>query len=192
MRTCVCPWITRLGWLALASAVPMLAGCNPPSRAEALRRAQEMLPRALVHEEPTVRSLALEAYRDLGRPPPKDALGGLLRAERESVRFTAMLLKAERAGKGDLRLFRRVYRTDRSPSVRLAAVYGMARQGDVSRMEALAEGLAAKDPVVRRNAATILGLLDNPSAVPMLRERMKQDEDPVVRSNVNRALRDEE
>jgi HEAT repeat protein len=54
-------------------------------------------------------------------------------------------------------------------------------------MTALSDGLADRRAVVRRNAATILGLLDNRSAVPMLKEHLA-DPDPVVRLNVAESL----
>jgi HEAT repeat protein len=66
-------------------------------------------------------------------------------------------------------------------------VYGLARLGDERYMNRLAEGLASKDGPVRRNAATILGLLGNRSAAGMLFGRL-HDRDPVMRLAVAEAL----
>ena len=75
--------------------------------------------------------------------------------------------------------------------------YGLTAQGDgVDLLDTLLNGkkglLSKKESTEIRAAAALgLGRIGTAEARASL-ERATQDEDPVVRSNVNRALRDEE
>jgi len=188
-----------LACLTVLCVVALVCGCQA-SRAAALDKARAILPRALESSEPAMKALALEIYRDLLQAfpesqrdspdvlfAPADKLNLLLADEKPSVRFTTLVLKAEQALPTDRPRFEQSFREESDASVRLAAVYGLARLGDFRYMNFLAEGLAAQDDVQRRNAAMILGLLGHKSAAGMLKERLG-DPDPVVRLNVAESM----
>lgn len=159
-----------------------------PSGKVSLEKAETMLPRALDSREPALHAAAMEVYRELNRDaPPGSNLAELLRDEGASVRLTTMMLKARRRRRTDAAYLDRAFREEPDASVRLAAVYGLARLGRVRYIQSLADGLRDESPAVRRNAAMILGLLSNRSAVGMLREHLN-DRDPVMRLNVAEAM----
>ena len=173
-------------WVSTGAVLLGAAGCNAGRRA-LLDRAREILPASLRSDQSGVRALALEAYRDLAMPVPDVELRTIARRDLDPARFAAVLVKAEQASVGDLRFFDTIFREDDDDSVRLAAIYGLARLGDFRYMQMLADGVMDKRAVVRRNAAMILGLLGNRSAAGMLREHLA-DADPVARLNVAEAL----
>ena len=173
-------------WFAALVVIGVVCGCRP-SRVAYLEQARAILPAALTSSEPAERAMALEVYRDLDMAAPESQLHRLLTDATESVRFTALLVKADQARQSELSYFDKVFREDPQASIRLAAVYGMARLGSFRYMQALSDGLNDQSAVVRRNAAMILGLLGNASAAGMLNERLN-DADPVVRLNAAEAM----
>jgi HEAT repeat protein len=62
-----------------------------------------------------------------------------------------------------------------------------AEEGD---LETLVEGLESNNVEVRRDAARMLGELEDPRAVPALIERLEEDEDEFVRAFAASALGD--
>ena len=63
---------------------------------------------------------------------------------------------------------------DSASSVRAAAIYAMRRCGRRADLTPLAAMIISTDPEVRGNAAYVLGELNDPSAIPMLREAMRR------------------
>jgi len=173
-------------WAPMGAVLLVAGGCGMGRRA-LLERAREILPAALRSDRSDIRALALEAYRDLAMPVPKEELRTIVRDDLVPARFAAVLVKAERPSVSDAQFFETVFREDDDDSVRLAAVYGLAHLGNFRYVQMLADGLVDTRPVVRRNAAMILGLLGNRSAAGMLREHV-DDADPVARLNVAEAL----
>lgn len=183
--------------LILLCAIIILSGsgCGKGNEDEAIKsppkrdqdRAVEILAESLQSSDPALRALALEAYDDLDKAPPAGPLSVLLNDERPSLRFMAVRLKADQATRDQVTYFDRVASKDEDASVRLAGVYGMCRLGDFSRIEELAKGLSSENETVRRNAAMLLGLLENRSAAAMLRGRLS-DSDPLVQLNAAEAM----
>ena len=146
----------------------------------------------LKSDDPSVRGFGLDVYRDLHLAAPKDSLAALVRDPEVPVRFNALLLAAQAKTTEEKataqRTFEKVLAEDEDRSVRLAAAYGLATQGDTSHLGMLAEALADRDDLAgRRNAALLLGLQGNGSAAALLREHVK-DPDAMVRINVGEAL----
>lgn len=72
------------------------------------------------------------------------------------------------------------------PQVGQVAVFLAARMGQVA-VEPLLVSLRGDNPEVRIRAATALGEMEEPRAIPVLRE-MEHDQDPAVRSAATKAL----
>jgi HEAT repeat protein len=77
---------------------------------------------------------------------------------------------------------------DPNPNVQVAALYALHRLGDTRRTGRIPAYLLDHDePPVRRNAALLLGLLDEPGAIKVLARAMK-DEDAGVRHHALEAM----
>jgi len=152
--------------LGVAAGLMVLGGCDLGSDSY-VKKSETILRQSLRSDRATVRMLAMTAYRELERDIPDEELQVLLGDPFAPSRFLAVMCKAEQASRRgkqrrrDLSYFRVLYNKETDPSVRLAAVYGMALLGDMSHIEALAEALAERggDAAARRNAAMLLGLL---------------------------------
>ncbi len=114
------------------------------------------------------RAQAMEAIQ----PRPKRALPLAqiaLEDENAAVRFAALItvgkLKLEPLAERALRM-----QGDDDPSVRAAAMYAADACGKTVNMNELPRLLGSDDPTVRGNAAMVLGLMGDRSAVPMIRE----------------------
>lgn len=87
----------------------------------------------------------------------------------EAVRFAALMV----IGKlrlADVAPAARNLVHDPSASVRAAALFALKRTGQRVDLSPLAGMLVSQEPKVRANAAMILGLLEDPSAIPMLKD----------------------
>ena len=118
--------------------------------------------------EPALRTHALEAVQDL----PEHA-GELLAAgmqdENPAVRFVALTVT------GKLRLSSLVPQVrerlrDEHESVRAAALFALRRCAVKVDISPMATMLSSPSPTTRGNIAMLLGLMGEPSAIPMLRE----------------------
>ena len=85
--------------------------------------------------------------------------------------------------------------TDDSLSVQAAAMFALHRCSQPVDISPMATMLASNDPSLRGNVALLLGLMNDPSAVPMLRElaqtpmpRAAAVQDAIVRSQIAEAL----
>jgi len=180
--------------LGVAAGLMVLGGCDLGSDSY-VKKSETILRQSLRSDRATVRMLAMTAYRELERDIPDEELQVLLGDPFAPRRFLAVMCKAEQASRRgkqrrrDLSYFRVLYNKETDPSVRLAAVYGMALLGDMSHIEELAEALADRggDAAARRNAAMLLGLLENKTAVPMLGAYLS-DADAVVQMNAAEAM----
>jgi len=151
-----------------------------------LGEAETLLSRGL-QSHGVVRAVSEEIFRGLRRDNPGADLKSALADPGAPGRLAAMKDEAGRRRGSEPSFFETVFREDSDASVRLAAVYGLARLGDFRYMQMLADGLVDSRPPVRRNAAMILGLLGNRSAGGMLKEHLA-DADPVTRLNVAEAM----
>jgi len=119
-------------------------------------------------DDPQLRAQAMEAIQ----PRPKRALPLTqiaLEDENPAVRFAALVtigdLRLAALGDNAARL-----QDDPDPSVRAAAMYAAHACGKDSNMNELPRLLGSDDATVRANAAMVLGLMGDRSAIPMIRE----------------------
>jgi HEAT repeat protein len=156
----------------------------------------------LGHEDPTVRLAAVEAAITLKASMVAGALEKTLEDPERAVRIAAARALAElRYSPAADRLAaivrgKHIRGADITEKVAVFEAYGMTAQAEgVALLDQLLnkKGLLGKREATEIRAAAALGLgrISDPRARAAL-ETAAQDEDPVVRSNVNRALRNEE
>jgi HEAT repeat protein len=156
----------------------------------------------LEHEDPAVRLAAIESATTLKASVVAGALEARLQDDEREVRIAAARalgdLSYTPAAKtlSDLIRSKQLRAADVTEKVAVFEAYGMSAQADgIPLLDDLLnkKGLLGKRESTEMRAAAALGLgkIGTPDARAAL-ERATQDEDPVVRSNVNRALRREE
>lgn len=161
---------------ALLSCCGYLMGCvsGPPELSaiqtvDLQREAVEYLKRGIQYEaNPVVRIEAVQGFESWGHEDGYPWIRSALIDQSPGVRFAATvavgLLGDELARDAVSGLLR-----DPDPSVRAAAMFALHRLGDQSLTGRLATFLVShEDPLVRRNAAMVIGFLDEPGVVPML------------------------
>ena len=159
------------------------------------------LAKLLAHTAKGVRLAAIEAAVSLKASTAAGALQKSLSDAEPEVRIAAArALSALQYGPAASALAeivkgRRIRQADISEKVAMFEAYGMtAGEGGVALLSGLLNDkgfLGKREPTEMRAAAALgLGRVDAPAARAEL-EKAAHDEDPVVRSNVNRALREE-
>jgi hypothetical protein len=190
--------------------VALLKEQDPLIAAAAARLAGEMqvaeagpaLAGLLEHEEASVRLAAIESATTLKASVVAGSLEARLQDDEREVRIAAARalgeLRYTPAAKALAELIRskQLRAADITEKVAVFEAFGMVAQNDgVALLDELLnkKGLLGKRESTEMRAAAALGLgrIGSPDARAAL-ERATQDEDPVVRSNVNRALRTEE
>ncbi len=161
------------------------------------------LARLLVHDDSAVRLAAVEAAVALKASSVANALEDRLEDPEREVRIAAARAFEELRYPPVAKKLSAIIRgksirdADISEKVAVFEAYGTTAGDDgVSLLDGLLNrkgGLLGKKESTEMRAAAALGLgrIASPEARAAL-EKSAQDEDPVVRSNVNRALRDEE
>jgi HEAT repeat protein len=160
------------------------------------------LVRLLRHDDAEVRLAAIEAATTLKASVVAGALEAALEDPEREVRIAAARALGElrytpaKKKLADLIRGRQLRSADVSEKVAVFEAYGMSAQAEgVPLLDELLnkKGLLGKREASEIRAAAALGLgrIPTPEAREAL-ERATQDEDPVVRSNVNRALRQED
>lgn len=144
---------------AIASIVALSQDANPIFRANAIEA---------MHPVPD-RALPL-AQRGLSDPSPVVQFAAVV---------TAGMFKFE-----SLRPAIRPLLESPDPSVRAAAIFALHHLGDTVNLNPLAELLEHREPGVRANVATLLGLMEDKSAIPMLKQAADA---PLPRSEAERA-----
>jgi HEAT repeat protein len=192
-----------------SAVVTLLEEQDPVLASGAARLAGEMqiaeagpsLAHLLTHTDPLVRLAAVEAAITLKASTVAGALEITLGDSEREVRIAAAralgALKYRPAAKtleGIVR-GREIRNADISEKVAVFGAYGLVAEEDgLDLLDALLNGkgfLGKREPTeIRAAAALALGRIPGPRAQSLL-EKATQDDDPVVRSNVNRALRDE-
>ena len=156
----------------------------------------------LRHDDPAVRLAAVEAAITLMASVVAGALEQTLQDSEREVRIAAARalgeLRYSPASKSLAALIRskQIRGADITEKVAVFEAFGMsAQEAGVDLLDELLnrKGLLGKRESTEMRAAAALGLgrIATPNARAAL-ERAAQDEDPVVRSNVNRALRQED
>jgi len=175
---------------ACVACLAGVAGCvtpprtlTAPQRQEIETRCVEFLKRGLTYEyNPAVRTQAVEAMQEVADETTLPWLRAAVADSHPGVRFAACVaLGVRRDSVCRQAIEGRLNDTDRS--VRLAAVFALHRLGDTSRSGELAERLLSDaDPLVRRNAALLIGLLEEPGAAGVLARAMR-DRDAGVQNH---------
>lgn len=152
------------------------------------RRALEALKAGLTYQaNPAVRVQSVEALRWSADEQALPWIRSALLDEQPAVRFAACVAIGERVDKPGMDGVRQKLR-DSDAGVRVAAMFALHRLGDESQTERIPVYLLENpDPGVRRNAAMVLGLMGEKSAVKVLAAAMK-DRDPGVRNYALEAL----
>lgn len=158
---------------ALSSPLAAQTPAGPPPTAKQVLavvrdRAIEQVLLSARSGDPFLRANAIEAMQPLpDRALPLAQLG--LDDEHPVVRFAALVTigKLNPPGMGDLV---RGMLDDPSASVRGAAMFAGRKLGLDVPIDGLAPMLTSRDPGVRANAALLLGMMGDPSAIPMMQE----------------------
>ncbi len=192
------------------SLVALLEQDDPLVAAAAAKLAAEMkiseagpaMARLLDHADPAVRLAAIEAATVLKASTVASGLEGRLQDEERDVRIAAARALAEiryppaAATLAAIIGGKKIRAADISEKVAVFEAYGtVAGEDGIRLLDSLLNGkgglLGKKESTEIRAAAALgLGCVATPEARAAL-ERATQDEDPVVRSNVNRALRED-
>jgi HEAT repeat protein len=193
-------WLTGSLWLASIEgcAGPTDAGAKPAASTRtasatsplmaARRRSMDCLSAAMRYpHNPVVRVEAVEALESAGGEPALPWIRSALMDEQAGVRFAACVA----AGRLRDRVSERAIRErlqDPDASVAAAAIFALHRLGDTRESGRLTAFLLQhKEVMVRRNAALLLGLLGEPSAIKVLARAMS-DPDPGVRHHALEAM----
>lgn len=183
---------------------PLIAAAAAKLSAEMkIAEAGPALARLLVHDDPAVRLAAVEAAVALKASSVANALEDRLEDPERAVRIAAARAFEELRYPPVAKKLSAIIRgrgirdADISEKVAVFEAYGTtAGEDGIALLDGLLNGkgglLGKKESTEMRAAAALgLGRVTSPEARAAL-EKSAQDEDPVVRSNVNRALRDEE
>jgi HEAT repeat protein len=139
----------------------------PQMRDDAIRVVQVMAR----DQDPFLRANAIEAMQSVPEKAlPLAQLG--LEDEHPAVRFTALVtigkMRLRELGPAAVRLL-----GDPDDSVRAAAMFAARRCGQDVDISELAELLASPSPSVRGNVVMLLGMMGEPSALPMIESQAK-------------------
>jgi HEAT repeat protein len=192
-----------------AAAVKLLQEADPVVAAGAARLAGEMqiaeagpsLANLVAHADPKVRLAAIEAAVTLKASTAASALEKTLADPERDVRIAAaralgtLRYRPAAATLGAIVKGRDIRNADITEKVAIFQAYGMVAEIDgLPLLDGLLNGkgfLGKREPTeIRAAAALALGHITSPDARASL-SKASQDEDPVVRNNVNRALRSE-
>ena len=181
--------------LVVVCVLAAVVGCRAPApRPSAVGRTQlrqqvmDYLSAAVAYpHNPVVRVEAVEALEAIGRDQSKVWIRTSLADEHPAVRFAACVALGRLRDRGAIDALRRCA-ADEDASVAAAAAFALHRLGDTDRSGLIPSLLvSSKIVAVRRNAALLLGLLGEPSAVQILAGAMR-DKEESVRHHVLEAL----
>jgi len=192
-----------------SAVVKLLEEEDPIIAAGAARLAGEIkiaeagpsLAHLLAHADPAVRLAAVEAAITLKASTAAGALEKTLHDPERALRIaaaralTTLQYRPAAATLTSIVKGRDIRTADISEKVAMFQAFGVVAEEDgLEVLDSLLNGkgfLGKREPTeIRAAAALALGLIPGPQARASL-EQATQDDDPVVRSNVNRALRDE-
>lgn len=183
--------------LVLATMVLMMApGCASNrlpnasiSRTQLRQRAMDCLKAGIGYSfNAAVRAEAVEALESsLSAPSTMPWIRAALRDDHPAVRFAACVAVGRLRDVASEMTLRELV-NDSHGSVRVAALFALHRLGHSERTSLMpAFLLAHADAAVRRNAALVLGLMEEPSAVKVLARAMK-DQEAGVRQHALEAM----
>ena len=187
--------MTKMFAIVLVLAI-CLTGCVTPARGPvapgereaAKARALDCLRRGIQYpHNPAVRLQAVEAYEQLPGEEGLPWVRSALLDEHPGVRFAACMVLGTRRDRVAHSALRQRLEDD-DPNVRVGALFALHRLGDEGQTGKLAWYLLShQEPTVRRNAALVLGRLEEPGVVKTLARAMR-DTDPGVRDHALEAM----
>ncbi len=196
------PWRASLRKILPLETVPVglllltiTAGCAQPHKADndlnrmtLKRRAMECLTAAIRYQaNPVVRVEAVEALESSGCNEGLPWIRAALLDDHPAVRFAACVAVGRCVDPVALESVRKCV-DDHDASVQVAALFALHHLGQTWQTGRIPTYLLNHDDVtVRRNAALILGLLDEPGAVKVLARAMR-DRDAGVRQHALEAM----
>lgn len=172
--------------VAVGCAAPRQGGAAPDIQLR--QKSVEALKAGLGYAaNPAVRAQSVEALRWCGDEQAMPWVRAALLDDHPAVRFAACVAIGERKDKAGMGAVRQRI-SDADAGVRVAALFALHRLGDDSQTQRIPVYLLENpDPAVRRNAAMVLGIMGEKSAVKVLASAMK-DRDPGVRNYALEAL----
>ncbi len=157
-----------------ASEVPTTARPVPRkhlNHRDIRERAIEQVIASLASQDPFIRANAVETSQYL-----PDRVGHMvqlaLEDKSEAVRFAAAAIIGKQRLKDLVRPVRRLL-NDPSMSVYASALFALRRCGDPVDISPMAQLMQQPDATLRGNVAMLLGLLEEPSAIPILKNGSK-------------------
>ncbi len=184
---------TRFLVLAMAACLPGCVSTQPRGVTAAdFADYRELATNAIragltYRENPAVRVGAIEAMESIPGETKLPWLRSALLDEHPAVRFAACIALGKSRDAVSVRAIGRLS-DDPDANVRLGSYFARHRLGDTSMTGKIATHLLeSKDAGVRRNAAMVLGMLEEPGSIPIL-ARAVLDEDAGVRMHALEAL----
>jgi HEAT repeat protein len=149
--------------------------------------ARQRVSTSLQSSDPLLRSQAVEALRNCPDAQATTQILTALNDRDRGVRFGAAMMA------GELRLkqaYPKLKSLSQDPdgSVDIAALFALHKLGDTSRSQEIGRAALSKDATVRRNVALVLGMLGERSAIDKILQRLRVDDDPLVRQQALEAM----
>ncbi|MFM1831936.1 MAG: hypothetical protein RLZZ461_252 [Planctomycetota bacterium] len=160
---------------APSAAVTPPAAATPPAvlrGATPVERAQRVVEVAVASENALERAYAYEAMQSAPALLLEHGARGVV-DENRGVRFIATMAIG-RATLGALAPVLQAGLLDDSESVRAATIFALRSLGEGVDPSPLASMVQSEDPEVRGNATMVLGMLGNPSAIPLIESSLGQ------------------
>jgi len=154
--------------IGLTLAVAAAGGVAARPATATKQKAVHLLIDASVSEAAILRANAIEAMQVVPERALPLAQRGLS-DENPGVRFAAVVTAGQLNFNSLKNAIRPLVR-DRNLSVRAAAIFALHKFGDEIDITPLGDMLASQDPGLRANVAMLLGLMGEPSAIPMLHQ----------------------
>jgi HEAT repeat protein len=170
------------GGASTATQTPMPASTTPP-----LERSILLLQEESRSPDAAIRANCVEALQPSNDPRAENVIDQGLHDPVWIVRFSAAMATGKRKTAQLLPVLQHLAASDDNDSVRVAAIYALHRLGDDRNMNTLAETLNSPDPSTRANTAMVLGMMGNPSAIPLLQSHAGEI-DPRVKFEITAAM----
>jgi HEAT repeat protein len=175
------------GCAAGAGAGSATAATTAKSSTPPLERSILLLQEDSRSNDPAIRANCIEALQPSNDPRAENVIDQGLHDPVWIVRFSAAMATGKRRTAQLKPVLLRLATTDDNDSVRVAAIYALHRLGDDRNMNTLAQTLNSSDPSTRANTALVLGLMGNPSAIPLLQSHASEA-DPRVKFEITAAM----
>jgi HEAT repeat protein len=150
-------------------------------------RAVELLQAQSRSPDATVRANCVEALESSNDPRALQVINHGLNDPEWVVRFASAMAAGKRKAQSTLPTLESLVTGDTNGSVRAACIYALARMDRTTHMVDLATLLLDRDPSTRANAAMVMGMLGNDSAIIVLQGR-RDEQDIRVRFEITAAM----